>query len=72
MQLIGAIGIAFLGLYCLLLVKRDSDSLYNNWRAAFLVNLLGRDGARWAYGGLGFFLLLIGLTLALSWLYETS
>lgn len=72
MQLISAIGIAFLGLYGLLLVKRDSDSLYKNWRAAFLVSLLGRDGARWVYGGIGFFLLLLGLTLVLSWLYEPS
>ncbi len=72
MQLISAIGIAFLGLYGLLLVKLDSDSLYNHSRAAFLVSLFGREGARWFIGGIGFFLLLVGLTLVLSWLYEPS
>jgi hypothetical protein len=61
-----------LGLYGLLLVRRDSDSLYNNWHTTLLVSLFGRAGTRWVYGGIGFFLLLFGLTLVLSWLYEPS
>jgi hypothetical protein len=46
--------------------------IHQKTRSYFLVSLLGRDGARWVYGGIGFFLLLFGLTLVLSWLYEPS
>lgn len=71
-QLIVAIGIAFLGLFCLWHARRNSAWFFENSETAFLVSLLGRDGARWFYVGLGFFFLLMGLTLALSWLYEPS
>ena len=55
---------AFPGLFCLWHAWRDTDWFFNNSQAAFWVDLVGRKGARWFYGGLGVFILLITLMVA--------
>jgi len=56
----------FLGAFCLWHAWRDTEWFFQNSKAAFWVDVLGRKGARWFYGALGLFILLIGVVFALS------
>ena len=53
------------GLFCLWHVWRDTDWFFKNSQAAFWVSFLGRSGARWFYGALGFFFLFAATVVAL-------
>lgn len=41
------------GVFVITAAALDWDWFFNNWRARFFVNLLGRDGARLFYAALG-------------------
>gem|GEM_PF-2497827 len=55
------------GLFCIVSAWRDSNWFFNTAKAAFWVQLLGRDGARWFYAGLGAFLFLVAFV---TWFFS--
>lgn len=55
---------AFLcGVFVIAAAVLDWDWFFNNWRARFFVNLLGRDGARLFYTLLGALLFFLAAVL---------
>jgi hypothetical protein len=61
-QIVLGVGfLLFLGIFCLWHAWRDTEWFFKNSKAAFWVDLLGREGARWFYGSLGVFILLLML-----------
>ncbi|MEP6986192.1 MAG: immunity 17 family protein [Chloroflexota bacterium] len=53
--------IILIGLFSILGGLLNWDWFMNNWRARFFVNILGRNGARLFYVGLGMFLIVVGI-----------
>jgi len=53
--------ILLVGLFSILGGILDWNWFMNNWRARFFVNILGRNGARLFYIGLGVFLVVLGV-----------
>ncbi len=51
------------GALCILAAAQDWNWFFENYRARFFVDLLGRSGARVFYGVLGALLLGVGLML---------
>jgi hypothetical protein len=52
------------GLFVIAAAILDWDWFFENWRARFFVDALGRDGARLLYGVLGVGLLFLGFGMA--------
>ena len=50
-----------IGLFSILGGILNWNWFMNNWRARFFVNILGRNGARIFYIGLGIFLVVVGV-----------
>ena len=50
-----------IGLFSILGGILNWDWFMNNWRARFFVNILGRNGTRIFYIGLGIFLVVVGV-----------
>jgi hypothetical protein len=52
------------GLFVIAAAILDWDWFFEDWRARFFVDALGRDGARLLYGVLGVALLFLGFWMA--------
>jgi hypothetical protein len=52
------------GLFVIAAAILDWDWFFEDWRAKFFVDALGRDGARLLYGVLGVALLFLGFWMA--------
>jgi hypothetical protein len=52
------------GLFVIAAAILDWDWFFEDWRAKFFVDALGRDGARLLYGVLGVALLFLGFGMA--------
>jgi hypothetical protein len=52
------------GLFVIAAAILDWDWFFEDWRARFFVDALGRDGARLLYGVLGVALLFLGFGMA--------
>ena len=54
------------GFFCIFCAYKDYDWFMNSSKARFWVKVLGRDGARKFYMGLGAFIIAVGVVLCFT------